>query len=87
VELIVLTQPSCGFCDAAKELAARLAAEYALSTRELSLTDGEGRVLAERTGVLFAPGILLDGELLAYGRPSERRIRRELDRRLPRSVA
>ena len=79
----MLTQPACGFCDDAKELVALLGHDYALSTRELSLTDGEGRALAERAGVLFAPGILLDGELLAHGRPSERRIRREIERRIP----
>jgi len=33
-------------------------------------------------GLLFPPGILIDGEPFSYGRPSERKLRHELDRRL-----
>jgi hypothetical protein len=36
--------------------------------------------LAARAGVLFAPGVLLDGRPFGYGRLSERRLRRELGR-------
>ncbi len=32
--------------------------------------------------MLFPPGIFLDGEPFSYGRPSERKLRRELERRL-----
>ena len=42
----------------------------------------EGQVLAERSGVLFPPGIFLDGEPFSYGRLSERKLRRELEQRL-----
>lgn len=31
---------------------------------------------------MFPPGIFLDGEPFSYGRPSERKLRRELERRL-----
>lgn len=30
--------------------------------------------------MLFAPGVLLDGTMFSYGRLSERRLRRHLDR-------
>ena len=33
-------------------------------------------------GLLFPPGVLIDGEPFSYGRLSERKLRRELDRRL-----
>jgi len=42
----------------------------------------EGQALAERGGILFPPGVFLDGAPFSYGRLSERRLRRELRRRL-----
>ncbi len=47
----------------------------------MDLTSEEGERLATAGGIMFPPGILLDGEAFAYGRPSERKLRRELDRR------
>lgn len=83
VEVILLTQSSCGFCDQAKDVLGRLEREFPMRVQSLSLESEEGRTLGERLGVLFAPGIVFDGELIAFGRPSERRLRRELSRRLP----
>lgn len=34
---------------------------------------------------MFAPGLLVDGEPFSYGRVSERKLRRTLARRRPRS--
>ncbi len=82
VEVTVLTQSSCGFCDQAKDVLVRLGQEFPMRLRTLSLESEEGRILGERLGVLYAPGILFDGELVAFGRPSERRLRREFARRL-----
>lgn len=84
-DVTLLTQSSCAFCDQAKGLLTELSAEYDLRVRELSLDTDEGRTLAMRHGVLFAPGILLDGESFSYGRPSERKLRRELQRRADQS--
>jgi glutaredoxin len=77
----VLTQTSCAYCDHAKEILNRLGREHALHTVEVSLETDEGRELGARHGVLFAPGILLDGQLFSFGRLSERKLRRELLRR------
>ena len=33
--------------------------------------------------MLFAPGVLVDGRPFSYGRLSERKLRRTLDKRLP----
>lgn len=80
--LTLLTQASCAFCDQAKSLLTRIGAEQPIEVDEIDLDTPAGRSLAMRHGVLFAPGILLDDELISYGRPSERRLRRELDRRM-----
>jgi glutaredoxin len=78
----LLTQEQCGFCTQAKEILDRLAVEYRLSISMLDLGLPEGEALAVRNGILFPPGIFLDGEPFSYGRPSERKLRREIERRL-----
>jgi glutaredoxin len=80
VQITLLTQTSCGMCELAKEILARLGNEYPLSVTEVDLRTDEGRRLAADAGVLFAPGVLVDGHPFSYGRLSERKLRRALDR-------
>jgi glutaredoxin len=82
VEVLVLTQDDCAYCEQASELLERLAGEYPLEVTTRDLDSPEGRELAARGGIFFAPGIFVEGEAFSYGRPSERRLRRELRRRL-----
>lgn len=85
VEVLVLTQERCDQCDRAGELLARLCDEYPLRVRTLALDSSEGRQLAASGGILFAPGIFVGGAAFSYGRLSERKLRRELERRLVRA--
>ncbi len=82
MNVLLLTQEHCGFCAQAKETLDRLVVEYGLSVSTLDLGSPEGEALAVRGGLLFPPGIFLDGELFSYGRLSERKLRREIERRL-----
>lgn len=82
VEVLLLTQAHCGLCEHAKRVLERLAGEYPLQVTVCDLASPEGRELATRGQLPFPPGVLLDGEPFCYGRLSERRLRRELDRRL-----
>ncbi len=82
MKVLLLTQENCGFCTQAKELLNRLSGEYGFSVSMLNVGSPEGQALAMRGGMLFPPGIFLDGEPFSYGRPSERKLRRELERRL-----
>ena len=82
MDIVLLTQRDCALCDHAHEILEGLAAEYPVRLSTLDLVTEEGQALAERNGVLFAPGVLIDGEAFSYGRLSERKLRRELDRRL-----
>jgi glutaredoxin len=84
VQITLLTQTSCRMCELAKEILARLGNEYPLSVTEVDLRTDEGRRLAAEAGVLFAPGVLVDGHPFSYGRLSERKLRRALDRRAVR---
>ncbi len=81
MNVLLLTQANCASCDQAKEILDRLAVEYSISVATVDLGSSEGQALAERGGILFPPGVLLDGEPFSYGRLSERRLRRELDGR------
>lgn len=81
MEVTLLTQENCAFCDQAKEMLERLSGEYPISVSTLDLGTPEGQALAERGGVMFPPGIFLGGEPFSYGRPSEKKLRRELQKR------
>ncbi len=78
--LTLLTQPSCSYCDQAKEILSRLANEYPLRVTEIGIQTQEGETLAIQHAILFAPGILLDGKLFSYGRLSEKKLRSKLER-------
>ena len=81
IQVVLLTQPQCVFCTQAKDLLTHLAKEYELSLSTLDIGSPEGEVLALRSGLLFPPGVFLDGDLFCYGRPSKRKLRQELARR------
>ena len=80
--VLILKQQNCAFCDAAATMLERLSREYPLSVSTLELESAAGQALAEKGGILFPPGIFLDGEPCCYGRPSEARLRREIEQRL-----
>jgi hypothetical protein len=80
-EVLLLTRPSCSLCEHARAVLARLAAEFPLAVSSIELDSPEGQALALRGGILFPPGVFLDGVPFAYGRLSERKLRRELQRR------
>jgi len=81
VQITLLTQTSCGMCELAKEILASLGNDYPLAITEVDLASDDGRRLAADAGVMFAPGVLVDGQPFSYGRLSERKLRRALDRR------
>lgn len=82
VDITLLTQHDCGFCDHAKAVLRRLSDTYPLQVTEIDLASDEGQQLAQIAGVLFAPGLLVDGAPFSYGRLSERKLRRRLDKHL-----
>ena len=85
--ITILTQTDCASCVQAKEVLSRLALEYPVQVQEVGLDSEDGRDLAARHGVVFAPGILIDGDLFSYGRLSEKKLRRNLSRGEPTTDA
>ena len=76
----LLTEADCGLCDHAKKVLGRVGDDHPLEVTEIDLASQEGRALAARAGVIFAPGVLIDGRPFGYGRLSERKLRRALGR-------
>ena len=79
--ITLLTAPACSLCDHAKAVLDRLGADHDLVVEELSVQSEQGRDLMMQHRVAFPPGVLIDGQAFSYGRLSERKLRRELDRR------
>ena len=82
LRITVLTQDDCVFCVDAIAILDRLAAEYPLAVETIAFQSAEGEALAIQGGIYFPPGVLIAGDAVSYGRPSERLLRRELERRL-----
>ncbi len=64
--ITLLTQADCTLCEHAKQVLARVGADHPLEITQ--------------AGVLFAPGVLVDGRPFGHGRLSERKLRRTLGR-------
>lgn len=77
----LLTKADCDLCEQAKQVLGRLGQEFAVGLEIVDLASERGQALAARSGMAFPPGVLLDGEPFSYGRLSERKLRRALERR------
>ena len=75
--LTLVTQDECHFCDRAHEVLDALG----VTVREIRVDSTEAQALAERGIPLAFLPVLTDGEhVIAYGRFSEKRLRKELAR-------
>jgi hypothetical protein len=79
VQVTLLTKTECALCEHAKTVLAAVGTDHALEVVEVDLDSKVGSALAVDNGVLFAPGVILDGKPFSYGRLSERKLRRTLE--------
>jgi glutaredoxin len=82
----LLVQDNCVLCEQAKEVLARVADDFPLVVEEIDLGSEQGRRLAQRGGVMFAPGTFVDDQMFGFGRLSEKKLRRALQRRSDAAV-
>jgi hypothetical protein len=80
VRVSLLTAAHCHLCEQAKEVLDRVGANYDIEVETLSADSEQGQALMLEHLIAFPPGVLLDGKAFSYGRLSERKLRRELDR-------
>ena len=85
VDVILLTQDHCKFCDDAKRVLDRVGLDIPLDVATVDLGSAHGQQLAVEGGVMFPPGVFVAGELFSYGRLSERKLRKELSSRRARA--
>jgi glutaredoxin len=79
--IALLVQDNCVLCEQAKGVLTRVADDFPLVVEEIDLGSEQGRRLAQRGGVMFAPGIFVDDQMFGFGRLSEKKLRRALQRR------
>jgi glutaredoxin len=79
--IALLVQDNCALCEQAKEVLTRVAGDFPLVVEEIDLGSEQGRGLAQRGGVMFAPGVFVDDQMFGFGRLSEKKLRRALQRR------
>lgn len=77
----LVTAPDCHLCEHAREVLSRLQGARPLAVAEVAWGSAEGQALVRRDGVPFPPALYIDGTLYGYGRLSEGRLRRLLERR------
>lgn len=83
VKVEVFSSPGCGKCGQAKEVLKKLAREIGgdrIEWREVNVLDEMD--YAVRLGVLSTPAIAVNGKLLFAVLPSEKTLRRTLERML-----
>ena len=80
IEVLLLTKDDCRFCDEAKGILHRLGGEFVLRVSTADIGSPRGQALALEGGLLFPPGIVIEGRPFSYGRPSEKKLRREFER-------
>ena len=80
IAVTLLTRADCALCEHAKGVLARVGEDHPLDVTEIDLATEHGRALAARAGMVFAPGVLVDGRPFSHGRISERKLRRVLGR-------
>ena len=76
IEILVLAQEDCAFCDHARDVLARLGDEFDLEIRTVEMNSDEVGRLAAEGAILFPPGIFVEGKAFSYGRLSERKLRK-----------
>ena len=76
---VYVTAPDCHLCEHGRAIVVGLlAAEKGFAVEEVAWDSERGTALIERDGVPFPPALYLGDALLAYGRMSERRLRKLL---------
>ncbi|MHB8507943.1 MAG: glutaredoxin family protein [Candidatus Dormibacteria bacterium] len=78
--MTLLSKGDCNLCEHAKEVLERVGLDHPMRVEVIPLESPEGRRLAANAGLIFAPGVLLDGKPFSHGRLSEAKLRKELEK-------
>jgi len=80
ISVILLTQPACALCDQAKASLDRVGQDFPLDIEIVPVDSELGARLARQVGMAFPPAVIVAGQPFSYGRLSEGKLRRHLQR-------
>ena len=78
IEAVLVEAVACHLCDDAAQLLAKAEREGKLRVRRVALQSDEGKAIARATRAPMPPIVLIDGELLGWGRLSRGKLHRRL---------
>jgi len=78
IEVILVEADACHLCEDAKSVLEAAAAEHRLRLRRVDLASVEGRAILRSTRASMPPIVIIDGELIGWGRLSRGKLRRRL---------
>lgn len=81
LRVTLVTASACHLCGHAREILTRISRTWPVALSEVQWASPDGQQLVRRDGVPFPPALYIDGALVGYGRVSEGRLRRILERR------
>ena len=81
---VLVTAANCHLCEHAHQVLGRLEREFRVPVSEIDWECPEGQRMVRADRVPFPPALYVDRRLVAYGRLSERRLRRLLAENMAR---
>lgn len=81
VQVTVVTSPACHLCEDALDALEALSRTFPIKVRTVDLAADDGRAIVREHRAPMPPVVLVDGELLGWGRLSRGKLRRRLERR------
>lgn len=79
IEVVLVEAPACHLCQDAADALEKLGRERPVLVRRVDIGSAEGRAIVRRHRAPMPPVVLVDGQLLGWGRLSRGKLRRRLD--------
>ena len=79
IEVVLVEAPACHLCEDAADALEEIGRQRPLSVRRVDIGSAEGRAIVRRCRAPMPPVVLVDGQLLGWGRLSRGKLRRRLD--------
>ena len=79
IEVVLVEAPVCHLCHDASEVLHDAARSYRLTVRRVDIASPEGRAIIRQHRAPMPPVVVVDGELLGWGRLSRGKLRRRLE--------
>ena len=79
IQVVLVEAAACHLCKDAADALAVFADAHRIEVRRVDLASDEGRAIARRTRAPMPPIVLVDGELLGWGRLSRGKLGARID--------